>query len=509
MAEETQTSKVLADRLAKVESMRAAGVDPYPPRVERTHAIAEARAQGDALQRDKVEITVCGRVGPIRRMGKAAFLDVTDMTGRIQVHATRDALGEETWQRFKDHLEMSDFAQVSGTLFVTKTNELTVAATRLGLISKTLRALPKEHFGIKDHETRLRRRHADLAANPEVREVFLKRARIISAIRRWLENPEHEFGGYVEVETPIFSALAGGAEADPFRTKHSALGLELTLRIAMELHHKRCVVGGIERVFEIGRAFRNEGISTRHNPEFTLMELYTAYVDVAYTERLTEALIQAVAWDVLGSHHLAWGEETLDLSGSWPRIPLCDLITDACGQKVHPGMAAPELRERLGKLAHERAGVRSEEAPEPLPEEPGHLLLAVFERHLESTLQQPTFVTQFPKSVSPFAKAIPDEPLLAERSELYLGGLELAPMYTELNDPVEQRDRFEKQLAAQGVADTAGKIDLEFLDALEHGMPPTSGMGLGIDRLVMLLTGQRSIRDVILFPLLRPEHAPH
>jgi lysyl-tRNA synthetase, class II len=497
MSEESQDPKVIALRREKAEALRAAGIDPYPPRVERTHTAAEALAGGESTE----PVTVCGRVGPIRLMGKAAFFHVADATGRIQVYLKKNIVGDEAWEHFKGDLEFCDFAQVTGPLFVTKTGELTVEAREWKMLAKTIRPLPKEHFGLKDRETRYRHRHADLAANPEVREVFLKRSRIIRAMRRWLEDPGHEFGGYVEVETPVMHTIPGGALARPFETHHNALGLDLFLRIALELHHKRCVVGGIERVFEIGRIFRNEGISTRHNPEFTMMELYTAYVDVGYTERLMEALIKHLAQEVNGSLVVTQGEQVIDFDCPWCRVSMCELISERCGERVHPGMAAPELRSKLGSLAN------GDE--KPLPEEPGHMLLEVFERHLEGTLVAPTFVTDFPKSVSPLVKARCDAPLLAERTELYIGGLELAPMYTELNDPAEQRLRFEEQMRARAAGDDeAMPMDLDFLDALEHGMPPTSGLGLGIDRLVMLLTGQTSIRDVILFPLMRPESSP-
>jgi lysyl-tRNA synthetase class 2 len=492
-------SDVAAQRQAKAAALCEAGIDPYPPTTARTHTVAQALALGTG----DTEVTVCGRVGPIRMMGKAAFFHVGDASGNIQIYMKKNILGDEAWATFKDFLELSDFAEVTGTLFVTKTGELTVEARRWRLLTKTIRPLPKEHYGLRDRETRQRKRHMDLAANADVREVFLTRSRIVSEMRRWLEDPGHEFGGYVEIESPVMHTVPGGAMARPFVTHHNALGLDLYLRIALELHHKRCVIGGIERLFEIGRIFRNEGISTRHNPEFTMLELYTAYVDVSHTERLTEAMVLHLAETICDGLRLPWGKETLDLSGEWPRVPLCEIFARACGETVHPGMSAPELRERLGPLAEDRGG---EEGAQPLSEEPGRLLLEVFERHLEQTLVQPTFVTLFPKSVSPLAKAHAADPLLAERSELYLGGLELAPMYTEINDPADQRRRFEAQMAVRAAGDEeAMRMDVDFLEALEHGMPPTSGLGLGVDRLVMLLTNQPSIRDVILFPLLRPE----
>jgi lysyl-tRNA synthetase class 2 len=498
-------SHVAAERYAKAEALRAAGIDPYPPRCERSHTVGEVLAHADALRAEKRELTLCGRVGPIRLMGKAAFFHLADATGRIQVYVKKNVVGDEAWRLFIDHLEFCDFAQVSGPLFVTKTGELTLETRRWRLLAKTIQPLPKEHFGLRDRETRHRRRHADLAANPEVSQLFLRRSRTVSAMRRWLEDPSHRFGGYVEVETPVMHAIPGGAMARPFVTHHNALDLDLYLRIALELHLKRCVVGGFDRVFEIGRIFRNEGISTRHNPEFTMLELYTAYVDVSYTMDLTEAMIQHLAKETAGSLQIPWEGAALDLAGRWPRVPLCELISKGCGRAVHPGMGRGALLDCVHGLVEMRNPERPEEQPAPLPEEPGHLLLEIFERHFESQLRSPTFVTDFPKSVSPLAKARPDDPLLAERAELYIGGLEIAPMYTELNDPAEQRRRFEEQMKARAAGDEeAMRMDLDFLDALEHGMPPTSGMGLGVDRLVMLLTDQHSIREVILFPLLRP-----
>jgi lysyl-tRNA synthetase class 2 len=493
---------IVAQRYAKAERLRAEGVDPYPTTTERTHAIAEVLAAQEALQADGTEVTVCGRVGPIRLMGKAAFFHLSDATGRIQVYLKKNNVGDEPWQAFKDGIEFCDFAQVTGPLMVTKTGEITVEGKAWRLLTKTVRPLPKEHFGLRDREARYRRRHADLAANPDVREVFLTRAKIVSAIRRWLERTDHEFGGYVEVESPVLHALAGGALARPFVTHHNALDMELYLRIALELFHKRCVVGGIERVYEIGRIFRNEGISTRHNPEFTMLELYTAYVDVSYTERLTEAMVRHAAQEVIGTLQLPWGDQSIDLERAIPRVPLCTLVSRLCGNEVDPSMSSADLRKALGKHGEDRAGA---DAPAPLPEEPGKMLFEVFERHVEHTLVEPTFVTLFPKSVSPLAKAHPANPALAERSELFLGGLEVAPMYTEINDPADQRARFEAQMRERAAGDEeAMPMDTDFLDALEHGMPPTSGLGVGIDRLVMLLTNQQSIRDVILFPLMRP-----
>ncbi|NUP89510.1 MAG: lysine--tRNA ligase [Candidatus Sumerlaeia bacterium] len=502
MSENSPSSESLpAANRAKAEAMRAAGLDPYPGTVERTHTTAEAVAQADALRESGTEITVCGRCGPIRLMGKAAFFHLADQSGRLQVYLKKNIAGDEAWQQFAAYLEFCDFVQVTGPLFRTKTGEITLECRRWRMLAKTIRHLPKEHFGLRDREARIRRRHADLAANPEVRALFTARSKIISAMRRWLEDGSHAFGGYLEIETPVMHAIPGGAMARPFITRHNALGLDLYLRIALELHHKRCVVGGFERVYEIGRIFRNEGISTRHNPEFTMMELYTAYVDVRHSEDLTESLIRHVAETVIGSTALPWGDHTVDLGPRFRRVPLCDLLTEACGQNVHPAMDAGEIRRRLGPVAPPRHEVAAE-----VHGEPGHLLLEAFEHHLEHTLIQPTFVTEFPKSVSPLAKAKPDDPHVAERSELYIGGLEIAPMYTELNDPAEQRRRFEDQMRARAAGDEeAMRMDLDFLDALEHGMPPTSGLGLGVDRLVMLLTNQQSIRDVILFPLMRPE----
>ncbi len=480
--------QLIANRVAKLEALRELGVEPYPARyrVETSITDVVARwkdADAAALEEARPAVRLAGRVRAIRGHGKAAFVDLNDGATRIQLHVRKDRLPENDWAVFK-LLDLGDFAGAEGVLFRTRTGELTVAVERLSVLAKALRPLPEKYHGLADREARARQRYLDLVANPESRRVFEIRSRIVAALRRFLG--EH---GFLEVETPMMHPIPGGATARPFVTHHNALDLDLYLRIAPELYLKRLIVGGFERVFELNRNFRNEGISTRHNPEFTMLEFYWAYADYELLMEFTEAMLTAVAEEAVGSLTLPWGEGTIDLSRPWRRLTLRDAIL------AYSDLEEADLADRAAmESAARRLGVeRIEERSD------GKLLAELFEVTAEPRLIDPTFIIDFPRDISPLAKSSPSDPDTVERFELFVGGMELANAYTELNDPAEQRRRLEEQARRSG-----GTVDEDFLLALEHGMPPTGGEGIGIDRLVMLMTGRQSIRDVILFPLLRP-----
>ncbi|MGV8041573.1 MAG: lysine--tRNA ligase [Thermoanaerobaculaceae bacterium] len=480
-----------ANRRAKLEALRHQGVDPFPARFHVDGRVSElvahhAGLDGPSLEATPVTVRVGGRVTAVRGHGKAAFLDLSDGDGRIQVHLRRDAVGEETFALL-ENLDLGDFWGVEGTLFRTRTNELTVKAERVTVLTKALAPWPEKWHGLQDREQRARQRYLDLATNPESRRVFAARAATVREIRAFLEGR-----GFVEVETPMMQPIPGGATARPFVTHHNTLDLDLYLRIAPELYLKRLVVGGFERVFEINRNFRNEGISTQHNPEFTMLEFYWAYADFSDLMDLTEEMLCRVAAKVAGTEVLPWGDLRIALARPWRRLPMRDAV-----------VAYSDLRpEDLGERASLEASARRFGIAEVERLSSGKLLAELFEATAESRLVDPTFITDFPADISPLAKRKPEDPSLTERFELYVGGMELANAFSELNDPDDQRRRFEEQARATG-----GVVDEDYILALEHGMPPTAGEGIGIDRLVMLLTGSRSIRDVILFPLLRPKDA--
>ncbi|HPC81887.1 MAG TPA: lysine--tRNA ligase [Thermoanaerobaculaceae bacterium] len=480
-----------ANRRAKLEALRQRGIDPYPARFHVDGRVSELVARhagldGPALEATPVRVRTGGRVTAVRGHGKAAFLDLADGDGRIQVHLRRDVVGEEAFALLET-LDLGDFWGVEGELFRTRTGELTVRAERVTVLAKALAPWPEKWHGLQDREQRARQRYLDLATNPQSRRVFMARAAAVREIRSFLEAR-----GFVEVETPMMQPIPGGATARPFVTHHNALDLDLYLRIAPELYLKRLVVGGFERVFEINRNFRNEGISTQHNPEFTMLEFYWAYADFSDLMELTEEMLCQVATRVAGTQVLPWGEQRISLVRPWRRLAMREAV-----------LAYSDLRpEDLGERAALEASARRFGIPdvERLPS--GKLLAELFEATAERELVDPTFITGFPADISPLAKRAPEDPSLTERFELYVGGMELANAFSELNDPDDQRRRFEEQARATG-----GTVDEDYLAALEHGMPPTAGEGIGIDRLVMLLTGSRSIRDVILFPLLRPKDA--
>ena len=492
-------TNLAAQRRFKLAELKRRGFDPYPHRFDYSHTIGDLRAafdgfSGPELEARKETIRVCGRVMSLRPQGKAGFLDLLDGEHRLQVYIRRDNIDSESYDLFQ-LVDLGDILGAEGILFRTRTNELTVLASRLQHLSKNLTPLPEKWHGLTDVETRFRQRYVDLIVNPEVRAVFAKRSRIIREIRSFLDSR-----GYLEVETPVLQPIAGGALARPFITHHNALDLDLYLRIALELHLKRLIVGGFPRVYELSRIFRNEGISTQHNPEFTMLEFYQAYSDFRDLMGLTEEMITQIAEKVTGSRTVTYQEHVLDFS-RWERYSLREAIFRFWPESI-PGPAG----EDLSSLERLRALARSVNAQFESTDGRGKLLAAIFEAVAEPHLIQPTFIYDFPTEVSPLSKTKPDDPETVERFELYIAGMEVANAYSELNDPAEQRARFEEQLRARGLGDdTAHAMDEDYIRALSYGMPPTAGEGIGIDRLTMVLTNSRSIREVILFPLLRPE----
>ena len=499
MNSETNPQVVRREKLAAIEER---GIDPYPARwrvEDRAAPLIEAfRDDGDP-----VAARIAGRVVSIRSHGKTAFLHLADSTGRIQVYLRQDELGEENFGLL-DHLDLGDFVGVAGQLFRTRTGEVTVRAAEMALLAKALRTLPlgkvvegegesRAYHQVADQEFRYRQRYADLAVHPEAREVFATRARIIRYLRNFLDGR-----GFLEVETPALQPVYGGAAARPFTTYHNALDSTLYLRIADELYLKRCVVGGMDRVYEIAKDFRNEGIDRFHNPEFTMLELYQAYADYRDFMELTEEMIAGLVTELHGGRQLTFQGRTIDVSNPWPRLPFLEALAEA-------GVDVSDLSRAA--LASEAGRLGIEVAPE---EGAGRILDGLFGRLVEPGLEGPVFVIDYPAVLSPLAKAHRDDPRLVERFEAYLFGSEIANAFSELNDPREQRARLEAQVrqAAEGDEEAPNVVDEDFLRALEYGMPPTAGIGIGIDRLTMFLTDQASIRDVILFPTLRPEEAP-
>jgi lysyl-tRNA synthetase class 2 len=494
----------IEQRLKKLDRLRSLGIDPFGAKFEVTDRAPEILAEyGDAtkesLAATPVLVTLAGRVTGLRRFGKAAFASIQDGTAALQVYLKKDVLGEQGFA-VADLLDIGDLVGVSGPLFRTKTNELTVEVQQLTFLCKALRPLPEKWHGLTDIEMRYRQRYVDLIANPEVKNIFILRSRIIQAIREFLTAK-----GFLEVETPMMHPIPGGATARPFITHHNSLSVDLYLRVAPELYLKRLIVGGLTRVFEINRSFRNEGISTIHNPEFTMLEFYMAYADYHDLLELTEELITTVVQEVHGA-----GVETIayqpnpnedrvlsiSFARPWKRMAYRDAVRDFLGA------TSEEILDPAYLKAQAKQYVREIEEGASY----WTLLSLLFENLVEPTLIQPTFITDFPVELSPLAKRKASEPELTDWFELYIGGREVANAYSELNDPLDQRRRFEAQIAARSADDPEmPHMDEDFLRALEHGMPPTAGEGIGIDRLVMLLTNQPSIRDVILFPQLRPE----
>jgi lysyl-tRNA synthetase, class II len=494
-------NELIRRRREKLEGWRRRGVQPFGGRFPVTHRSGELQARFREAHGDELgsagQVNLAGRVTALRDHGKSCFADLMDQSGRIQLYARADALGEH-YALFTD-LDVGDFVGVTGELFRTRKGELSVAVKHFELLAKALRPLPEKWHGLKDVETRYRQRYVDLVVNPQVRETFVLRSRLIAALRRFFDAR-----GFLEVETPMMQPIPGGAAARPFVTHHNALDMPLYLRIAPELYLKRLLVGGLDRVYEINRNFRNEGISTQHNPEFTMLEFYQAYADYNDLMELTEELILDLARALLGREELSYQAGTVRLTPPWPRLPFFEALSTALGEVIGPDTATDTLR--AAALGHH--ALRSLHLRGALPLDRVDLWKDIFDTLVEPTLWHPTFITDFPVELSPLSKQKRDNPRLVDRFELYICRRELANAYSELNDPVDQRQRFEEQAALRARGDEeAHWMDEDFLRALEYGMPPAAGEGIGIDRLVMLFTDSPSIRDVILFPQLRPERA--
>ena len=486
-AEEKALTDVLRVRREKLSELQAAGKDPFQiTKYDRTHSSEDVKNNFDALENK--EVSVAGRIMSKRVMGKASFCHVQDLGGTLQCYVCRDSLGEEEYKSFKK-LDIGDIVGVRGFVFKTKTGEISVHADTVTLLSKSLQVLPEKFHGLTNTDLRYRQRYTDLIVNPEVKDTFIKRSKIISSIRRYLDSQ-----GFMEVETPMLVANAGGAAARPFETHFNALDEDLKLRISLELYLKRLIVGGLEKVYEIGRVFRNEGLDTRHNPEFTLMELYQAYTDYNGMMDLTENLYRHVAKDVLGTTKIKYGDYEMDLGKPFERITMVDAVKKYAGVDFNEIHSDEEAR----KIAREK-GVEFEERHKK-----GDILSLFFEEFAEEHMIQPTFVTDHPVEISPLTKRKPSDPDYVERFEFFMNGWEMANAYSELNDPIDQRARFKAQeeLLAQG-DEEANTTDEDFLNALEIGMPPTGGIGFGIDRMCMLLTDSAAIRDVLLFPTMK------
>jgi lysyl-tRNA synthetase class 2 len=484
-------------RLEKLGKLKALGLDAWPRKAKRTHGIAQltaAYADAEAWPNEKLEglgltVSVMGRLLTIREMGKSVFAHLTENGEKLQAFFRKDDVAEPGWDVLK-LLDMGDFVSVSGPLMRTKTGELSVRVKEVQFLSKALLPLPEKWHGLQDKEQRYRQRYLDLISNGDVLKTFQTRSRIVSAVRRYMEGQ-----GYLEVETPMMQPIPGGATARPFITHHNALDMDLYLRIAPELYLKRLIVGGFEKVFEINRNFRNEGLSVRHNPEFTMMEMYEAGSDLRDMMALTENLLSTVAREVMGSEQLPWGDQVISYAAPFRRLTMKDAIAQY-------GQIDRHQLEDAGSI---RALARAVHVEDVDTKTTGTLLGDLFDHHVEKQLIQPTFITDYPIELSPLTKTLEGDDRFVDRFELFIGGMELANAYSELNDPVDQMGRFQAQMDEREAGnDEAMLLDMDFVTSLEHGLPPTGGEGIGIDRLVMLLTNSASIRDVILFPLMRP-----
>lgn len=493
MSQEVDLTDQLQARREKLKELIEEGINPFGGRYERTHDSGKVRAlygsMGmEELEKKHVPVVMAGRIMTVRRKGKAGFADIQDFSGRIQLYVRKDSVGADQYKIFS-RIDIGDFVGVEGTVFKTHVGELSIKVAKFSILSKAMRPLPDKFHGLKDVEKRYRQRYLDLIVNPEIKETFVLRSKIIKSIRDILDGL-----GYLEVETPTMHLIPGGASARPFVTHHNALGIDLYMRIALELHLKRLIVGGFEKVYEIGRVYRNEGIDTKHNPEFTMLELYAAYGDLRSVMELTENLISDLAERVLGTTKITYEGRPLELKPRWKRVHMVDAIKEATGVDLWPQMSDEEAR----KLALEH-GIEIKDDMTY-----GYVVNEFFEQKVEKTLIQPTFVFGHPLVISPLAKKDSADPRFSDRFELFIVGREYANAFSELNDPIDQRKRFEQQMEERAAGnDEAQMIDEDFLEAMEYGMPPTGGLGIGIDRLVMLLTNSASIRDVLLFPQMR------
>ncbi len=486
--EEIDVNEYRQIRIDKLKAMQEAGNDPFViTTANQTHESTEIKANYDELEGKTV--SVCGRMIARRIMGKASFATIQDKLGRIQSYVSINDVGEESYTAFKKAWDIGDIIEIKGFVFKTRTEEISIHAQEIRLLSKSLLPLPEKFHGLTNTDTRYRQRYLDLIVNPEVKDTFIKRSKVISSIRRYLDEQ-----GFMEVETPMLVSNAGGAAARPFETHYNALDEDVKLRISLELYLKRLIVGGLEKVYEIGRVFRNEGVDTRHNPEFTLMELYQAYTDYHGMMDLTENMFRYLANEVCGTTEITYGEHQIDLGKPFERLTMIDAV------KKYAGVDFDEIKddEEAKKVAEEHH-IEFEDRHKK-----GDILNLFFEEFCEANLIQPTFIMDHPVDISPLTKRKPDKPDYVERFELFINGWEMCNAYSELNDPIDQRERFKLQDAAAAAGDEeANHTDEDFLNALEIGMPPTGGIGYGIDRLVMLLTNSPAIRDVLLFPTMK------
>lgn len=497
---DSNTNQLLKLRREKLQKIIDLGIEPYPIASRRTHLINELLTDKDSWISNETEVAICGRLVAMRRQGKIGFGNVEDSSGKIQLYVAQNVTGEENYEVFK-LCDTGDFIQAEGTLFYTQAGEYSLKTAKITLLSKNLRPLPAVKEKVEDGkvvrydefadiELRYRKRYLDLLLNPAHRQVFILRSKLIKGVRSFLDGRS-----FTEVETPVLQPLYGGANARPFITHHNTLDTDLYLRIALELYLKRLIVGGFERVYEIGKNFRNEGMDRSHNPEFSMLELYQAYTDLSGMMELTESLFRYLATEIVGKAEYTFHGKQIDLTGTWKRASMIDLV------KEYAGIDASDFD--FDKLA---AFCTQHKIEIPKGSGAGKLISLLFEHFVEDKLIQPTFVTDFPKEISPLAKAKPDNPLLTDRFELLIAGSEFANAFSELNDPLDQRMRFEAQARLKELGDEeANVVDEDFLEALEYGMPPMGGLGIGIDRLVMLLTENDSIKEIILFPQMKPE----
>lgn len=488
-AEEKALNQLMKVRLDKMDQLREKDVNPFGQRFERTHTCQEVLENAEALIASGEEVVIAGRLMAKRGQGKAGFGNVMDLTGNVQIYSRQDKCGEEMHWFFKK-ADIGDIVGIRGTVFVTEMGETTISVAEYTHLTKAMRPLPEKYHGLTDVEMRYRQRYVDLIMNKEVQNTFILRSKIIRYVREFLDSK-----GFLEVETPVLHGLAGGANARPFITHHNALDQEMYMRIALELHLKRLIVGGMEKVYELGRVFRNEGIDTRHNPEFTMMEVYQAFADYNDMMDLTEDMFKYVAEKVLGTTKIPYGEHEIDLGQKWLRITMNDIVKQYTGVDFSTIATDEEARAAAREL-----GVPT--ITDDMPK--GKVLSEVFEEKVEANLIQPTFVTQHPIEISPLARRNDNDPMYTDRFEVFIVGREHGNAFSELNDPIDQRQRFEKQMEAKAKGDDeAHPMDEDFITALEYGLPPTGGLGIGIDRMCMLLTNAASIRDVILFPTLK------